>query len=151
MTERFRKEYLSNLIQRKAEKNIPVPDIGDVVLVGSDNKKRYEWPLGRIVELIPGKDDKVRVARVKTRQGIFTRPLQRLYPLEVPASPTIQKPSAVPVEIQGKSNLLKAKQDTFQMKTSPVTLKIVQDEDHTVVTRSGRIVKKTNCYGQWNT
>lgn len=83
---RFRKEYLGALVQRKAEKAIPVPQVGDVVLVGADNKKRFAWPLGRIIELLEGKDGKTRVARVKTAHGILMRPLQRLYPLEVPHS-----------------------------------------------------------------
>ena len=66
------------------------PDTGDVVLVGSNNKT-YELPLGRIVELIPGKDGKVRVANAKTRQGIFTMPFQQLYPLEEHSSQASRK------------------------------------------------------------
>jgi hypothetical protein len=93
---RFRKEYLSMLVQKAAERKTKPPEVGDMVLVGSDDKKRFEWPLGRIVELIPGKDSHVRTAKVSVgnnnqteRDGtpgktrILVRPLQRLYPLEV--------------------------------------------------------------------
>ncbi|XP_021959265.1 uncharacterized protein LOC110855152 [Folsomia candida] len=83
LRERFRKEYLSQLVQRGSEKGSRQFKINELVLVGSDNKKRVEWPLGRIIELMAGKDDKVRVARGRTRTGIFVRPLQRLYSLEI--------------------------------------------------------------------
>lgn len=56
---------------------------GDVVLMGADNKKRLDWALAKILELIPGKDGSVRVAKLRTEQGVLIRPLQRLYPLEV--------------------------------------------------------------------
>jgi hypothetical protein len=80
---RFRREYLSQLVQRgKAIEGCRLM-VGDIVLVGAYNKKRWAWPLARIVELIPGKDGNVRVARVKTVTGEWIRPLQRLYPLEV--------------------------------------------------------------------
>ncbi|XP_021964265.1 uncharacterized protein LOC110859612 [Folsomia candida] len=42
LKERFRKEYLANLIQKKNEQKGPPIEVGDVVLVGSDNRKRYE-------------------------------------------------------------------------------------------------------------
>jgi len=53
------------------------------VFVGSDDKKRLQWPLAKVVELIPGRDGLVRVAKLKTQHGVLVRPLQRLYPLEV--------------------------------------------------------------------
>jgi hypothetical protein len=59
-----------------------VPVVNDVVLIG-DERKRVNWPLGRIVELLPGKDKQVRVAKVKTKHGIIERPIAKLYPLEV--------------------------------------------------------------------
>jgi hypothetical protein len=80
---RFRKEYLSLLIQRKKGKQPHIFQVGDIVHIGSDNKKRLEWPLGRIVELLPGTDGKVRVGKIKTATGTLLRPLQRLFPLEV--------------------------------------------------------------------
>ena len=55
------------------------------MLVGADNQ-RILWPMARILELIPGRDGIVRVARVKTQRGSLPRPLQRLYPLEMSSS-----------------------------------------------------------------
>ncbi|KAJ8959912.1 hypothetical protein NQ317_009293 [Molorchus minor] len=37
---------------------------GDIVLIGSDHEKRLNWPLGRIIDLLPGKDDCTRLVRV---------------------------------------------------------------------------------------
>ncbi|CAG7712906.1 unnamed protein product [Allacma fusca] len=56
---------------------------GDIVLVGSDNTKRVNWPMARILEVFPGKDGMIRVAKVKTSNGELVRPIQRLYPFEV--------------------------------------------------------------------
>lgn len=83
LRERFRKEYLSILVQRGSERKLDNLQVGDVVLIGADGKKRLDWPMGRIMEFLPGKDGKVRLARVKTASSTVLRPLQRLYPLEV--------------------------------------------------------------------
>lgn len=53
---RFRKEYLAQLVHRGKDKKLRDFKVGDVVLVGADNKKRIQWPMGRILELLPGKD-----------------------------------------------------------------------------------------------
>ncbi|GFT17968.1 integrase catalytic domain-containing protein [Trichonephila clavipes] len=53
LRQRFRNEYLSQLIQKRNEKESRDPQIGEVVLVG-DNKKRLFWALAKIIELIPG-------------------------------------------------------------------------------------------------
>jgi len=80
---RFRKEYLAQLVQRGKEQKIREFRVGEVVLIERDNQKRIFWPMGRILELIPGKDGRIRVAKLKTKNGVLTRPLQRLFPLEV--------------------------------------------------------------------
>jgi hypothetical protein len=55
---------------------------GSVVLIKEDNIPRLKWPLAKILELYPGKDQRVRTAKVKTATGEFVRPVQRLYHLE---------------------------------------------------------------------
>jgi hypothetical protein len=126
LEDRFRKEYLSMLVQRGNEKTITVLSKGDVVLVGADNKKRFDWPLGLIVDLIPGKDGNIRVARVKTKGGILTRPLQRLYPLEISSSDQLKRPA---MEIP--ANEVKEKK-----------------AENTIKTKFGRIIKNPSRYGQ---
>lgn len=80
---RFQKEYLALLVQHGKSPKSRKVKVGDVVLVGSDQRKRIDWPLGLVTEVIPGKDEQVRVARVKTANGIFLRPAQRLYLMEI--------------------------------------------------------------------
>ena len=82
---RFRKEYLSLLVQRGNEKKT-VLSVGDVVLIGADGTKRQDWPMGKVMELFVGRDGHFRTARVKTASGELLRPVQRLYPVEVSSS-----------------------------------------------------------------
>jgi hypothetical protein len=81
---RFRKEYLSQLVSRAKGKKSSIP-LGpdDVVLVEMDNCKRVDWPMGVVLEVYPGKDNNVRVAKLKTTKGVLVRPIQRLFPLEI--------------------------------------------------------------------
>lgn len=137
---RFRKEYLSNLIQKKSEVSTKDVEVGDVVLVGADNKKRFEWPLGRIMELIPGTDKKIRVAKVKTKNGILIRPLQRLFPLEV----------SNPSKLLSKSTEVVEKVNKKNKSTEIEPLLSDQSLVEAIVTRSGRIVKKPKYYNTWN-
>lgn len=81
LRQRFVKEYLSLLVGH-SKKGTSVRE-GDIVLVGTDNTKRISWPLGRVVAVMPGSDEVVRLVKVKTAKGEFLRPVQRLYPLEV--------------------------------------------------------------------
>jgi len=37
-----------------------------------------EWPLGRVLEIHPGKDGKTRVVTVRTRTSTLTRPIVKL-------------------------------------------------------------------------
>ncbi|GFU84233.1 hypothetical protein TNCV_2209061 [Trichonephila clavipes] len=60
--------------------------IGGIVLVGADNKKRIDWPLGRISQLILGRDGEVRLVRVQTSTNELLCPIQRIYPLEIATS-----------------------------------------------------------------
>jgi len=80
---RFRREYLSQLVNRGKEKVVRELKVGDVALLGNDNKKRLEWILARVMEALPGKDGNVRLVRVKAAGKILLSPIQLLYPLEV--------------------------------------------------------------------
>lgn len=52
---------------------------GDVVLVMNTNHKRGHWPLGRIIEVFPGKDGHVRLAYVTLGQYMLVRPISKLF------------------------------------------------------------------------
>ncbi|KAI5748367.1 hypothetical protein M8J77_024789 [Diaphorina citri] len=79
---RFSQEYLSQLQERsKWLKNDMQLKPGLLVLIKADNSPVLSWPLGRILEVFPGQDGVVRVARVQTRGGELRRPAVKLCPL----------------------------------------------------------------------
>ncbi|GFV98047.1 integrase catalytic domain-containing protein [Trichonephila clavipes] len=82
LRQRFRKEYLSELIQKQNDNRVREPRIGEMVLIGNDNKKRLSWPIAKIIELIPGRDGEIRTVRLKTQHGTVIRPVQRIFPLK---------------------------------------------------------------------
>ena len=86
---RWRKEYLTDLREHqrgKGEGRSKVSE-GEVVLVHEDNVKRSNWKMGKILELIAGKDGEVRGAKLKLitkgKPTLVNRAVQKLYPLEV--------------------------------------------------------------------
>ena len=88
---RWSKEYLLTLRERSGWKHRnhgttpdQKPQVGDVVLVEEDRRPRNLWTIGRIIELLKSKDV-TRNAKVKTSDGrLQSRPINKLYPLEVP-------------------------------------------------------------------
>lgn len=77
------KVYLPTLQIRKKwlepQENLAV---GDVVMVLNEALPRNQWPLATVVEVIPGSDGLVRVVKVKTRDGVYMRPVHKLCLLE---------------------------------------------------------------------
>lgn len=80
---RWLKEYLPMLQQRqkwlRPERNF---EVGDLVLISSENTPRGLWPLGKIVQTFPAKDGLVRSVQVKTRSTVLMRPVHKLCLLE---------------------------------------------------------------------
>ena len=77
--ERWLDEYAPYLTKRgkwtQQRRNVRVDDI---VLIVDSRNLRGQWPLGRVIEVMPGKDGKVRVVRVKTNFGEYVRPVAKL-------------------------------------------------------------------------
>ncbi|GFY43529.1 integrase catalytic domain-containing protein [Trichonephila inaurata madagascariensis] len=59
LRQRFRKEYLGELIQKQNDNQVREPRIGEMVLIGNDNLKHLSWPIAKIIELIPGRDGEI--------------------------------------------------------------------------------------------
>ena len=57
--------------------------IGDVVLVVSSENKRAHWPMGRVIEMYPGKDGRVRSVKLQVPNKQLIRPVVKLCPLEL--------------------------------------------------------------------
>jgi hypothetical protein len=77
------KEYLRSLPPYKGPGTEDGLQEGSVVLISDEGSTRLQWPLGIVQEVYPGRDDRVRVVKVKTAKGEFIRPIQRLHHLEV--------------------------------------------------------------------
>ena len=56
------------------------PNVLDLLV--DDNIPRGRWNLGRVLETFPGPDGLVRVAKVKTKDAVYMRPIQKLCLLE---------------------------------------------------------------------
>ena len=80
---RWLKEYLPTPVHRR-KWNYPTQNsnVGDLVLIQTDNTPRSHWPLGRIKETHPRVNGLVRTVTVKTLRSKLLRPAQKLCLLE---------------------------------------------------------------------
>ena len=75
---RWVREYLPCISPRpKWSKESHALKVGDLVVL-KETSARGIWPIGRIVEIFPGKDGIVRVVNVKTKDGVYKRPVVKL-------------------------------------------------------------------------
>ena len=68
------------------------PSLGEVVLI-HDDCNRLNWNLGLITEFVHGLDGVIRSAKLRSKNKEITRPITKLYPLEIRHE--IQSPSKV--------------------------------------------------------
>ena len=81
--QRWRREVLPTMtVAQKWHEERRNLQVGDVVLIVDWSAPRGQWPLGRVVEVFYGRDDRVRSARVKSKSGLLTRPSSHLCLLE---------------------------------------------------------------------
>ncbi|XP_063384567.1 uncharacterized protein LOC134670677 [Cydia fagiglandana] len=95
--EMFINQYLLSLRERyrNSPKQARVrshesPMVGDIVQIKGEAKNREGWKVGKISELIKGKDGLCRVAKVKVGDSVFTRSIAHLYPLEADEEASFQ-------------------------------------------------------------
>ncbi|XP_076397902.1 uncharacterized protein LOC143266157 [Megachile rotundata] len=76
---RWAAEYL-NTLQTRSKWSQPQPNVkpGDLCLITSEVTPPTKWPVGRIIEVYPGSDGKVRVVLVRTPQTTLKRPVAKL-------------------------------------------------------------------------
>ncbi|XP_022806184.1 uncharacterized protein LOC111343295 [Stylophora pistillata] len=76
---RWLKEYLPTPTERKRW-NLPSYNlgVGDFVLVVDEKTQKGDWPLARVTKIFPGKDDTIRVCEVKTKYGLYKKPVANL-------------------------------------------------------------------------
>ncbi|GFU87539.1 integrase catalytic domain-containing protein [Trichonephila clavipes] len=77
-----RKEYHGQSVQRhRQDPQSSDIQVGYIVLIGDDVKKRLQWTLASVIQVIP-EDELVRTVRVKTQPSS----IQRIFPLETSGS-----------------------------------------------------------------
>ena len=82
--DRWNTEYLHQLQPRsKWWKSTPNLKVGDLVIVHKENAAPLTWNLGRITNINPGSDNKVRVVTVNTKNGEVTRSVNKIYLLPI--------------------------------------------------------------------
>ena len=85
---RWRDEYITNL-PHLVSKHFTFKDIqiGDLVLINDNDhaivKNRLMWPLGRVTQVFPGRDNLIRKVELQTQSGLITRTIQRLHKIEL--------------------------------------------------------------------
>ncbi|UYV71802.1 hypothetical protein LAZ67_9000462 [Cordylochernes scorpioides] len=138
LRERFRIEYFGFLRQETRRLKTTIPfKVGDMVLIGQESLKRLHWPLARIIQLYPGKDGLVRVAKVKTSSGDKIRPIQKLYNLEITPEircrdPLTERSPTQEVRLTTEENPLTSQQEQHHIETP------------NVVSSFGRHIKRPN-------
>ena len=78
-------QYLTQLHTRhRWVSKHPNLKIGDLVLIEEQNRKQYQWPLGRVFRIIKGPDGQVRTVllRSKNSRKILKRSIHEIFPLE---------------------------------------------------------------------
>ena len=81
LRKRWRQEYLVTLNAHHSGQSRPV-QCGDVVFVMDGGRKQF-WRMARVVQLLPGRDGKHRVAMIDTGGATTLRPIKKLVPMEV--------------------------------------------------------------------
>ena len=80
---RWVKEYLPLLQRRRKWQNdCPNVKLHDLVLIIDENSPRGMWPLGKVVDVVKGRDGLLRSARLRTQTTQVVRPITKLVHLE---------------------------------------------------------------------
>ncbi|XP_076247964.1 uncharacterized protein LOC143187623 [Calliopsis andreniformis] len=86
------RDYLTHLQNRYKWRTTQLQlQPGDLVLVQNPLLPPNQWEMGRIEEVFPGKDENVRVVKVRTAKSTYTRPITRMckLPVDEPAAATV--------------------------------------------------------------
>ena len=95
---RWRREYLTALREfHQTTGNNSAQRIKEEVVLIHDDGPRLHWRLGLVDSLITGNDGLVQAANVRTSNQITSRPITKLYPLEVSAPTELIR---IPIETE---------------------------------------------------
>lgn len=127
---RWKNDYLTSLreFHKASGNNKQQIQVGDIVLV-HDETPRQTWKMAVVKELIRGNDGLVRAARIKTKNIDTTRPIVKLYPLEINSTnddetEDHQQTVCVPTEIRPRRQAsLKTSENIRKWTSQPSTSK----------------------------
>ena len=154
---RFSKEYLLELHQHHVNVHKGNYDelckllLNDVVLIKDDASKRNCWKKGKVEQLIPGADGRVRGAVLRTitsgRVSYIRRPVQKLIPLEVQREQSVDPHSSVSERKSADAD--NAKDDVVTEAVDVVAKKddVVDARSSPDVSKRGRIRFPTDRFG----
>lgn len=93
---RWTLEYLPELTRRSKwhDPNVPNLTVGDTVIIVDEQLPRNSWPRGKVIEVKPSADGRVRKALVATPTNTYERPVTKLARIDIKEEG---------VEIQGSS------------------------------------------------
>ena len=81
---RWMREWVPSLSSRKKWYNSQTNlQVGDIVMLISTENPRAHWPLGKVIEVYPGKDGYVRSVKLQVGEKKLVRPIVKLCPLEL--------------------------------------------------------------------
>ena len=106
----WKREYLISLRENSTTRSVngnrsPIT-VGDIVILKNDSTSRAFWKLGKVEQLIPGRDGKVRSAIIKVSSNngktqLLKRVIQHLVPIEVRAESNnsqVQRPPSTQLQ-----------------------------------------------------
>ncbi|KAF8768414.1 hypothetical protein HNY73_021237 [Argiope bruennichi] len=134
LRQKFRNEYLALLVHRGTRKS-DVLEVGNVVLIGHDNIRRIDWPLGVILEALS-------IGSVsKTELGFEGLRKSGLSVEKTPDLPTDHVPDSSTDHVPDSSTDHVPDSPANQVPNSPVERTDISEEIHHTKTRLGRTIK----------
>ena len=81
---RWRNEYLATMMRSpKWLNSTKGPSVDDLVLIKRNHDPPRLWKMGKVIEMIPGKDSTTRVVKILTATGTHIEAIRNLIPLNV--------------------------------------------------------------------
>ena len=96
----------------------------DVVLIYDDGP-RNAWKMGSVQEVIVGRDDRIRAAKVKTSNGELYRSINHLYPIEVSQRQEEQKAQTPTESLQDKGQVQIKEKKNYGIASSSTLISIL--------------------------
>ena len=90
---KWKRDFLPTLQERsKWTKEHPNLEVNDIVLILDDVTPRNQWKKGKVVNVFPSSDGRVRKVKVKTQDSYLERPIQKLILLLRPGKNPDEEP-----------------------------------------------------------